>query len=111
MLLPAAFSIMWQLLRSNVFAIIVMFSNYTYNIETKGKKSKAPRGELLKYVEKSSMDSLYLLLLRYEPSESIHATIMLTTIPMAPKSRKLASVFLLIQNTTTSPTMKPDSAA
>ena len=55
--------------------------------------------------------TLYLLPLKYEPSESSHATTMLTNIPMAPKSRKLALVHSLMQNTTTSPATKPASAA
>ena len=36
---------------------------------------------------------------------------MLTTIPVAPKRKRLASVHQFIQNTTASPAMKPISAA
>ena len=63
------------------------------------------------HIQVFTLYTLYLLPLKYEPSESSHATTMLTNIPMAPKSRKLASVYSLMQNTTTSPATKPASAA
>ena len=51
------------------------------------------------------------LFLKYVPIDSSQATTMLTTMPVAPKRKKLASVYSLIQNTTASPTTKPVRAA